>query len=169
MPERETLNQSDERTLKMTTIVAKTRIDAPREKVWEIIADLGAVSTWNPSLAGSRYTSEAREGLEASRRCDFPDGGFVKENVIEWKPGEAFTLEVSEGTVPFASARGTMSVSEDGDGTVLTFTLEYELKSDIPLDPQEVERQNREDLFPLILAGLKHYVETGKPLPAPVA
>ena len=153
----------------MTRILVETRVDAPRERVWDIIADLGAASTWHPALADSRYTSEAKEGLEASRRCDFPDGGFVNESVIEWKPGEAFTLEISGGTVPFASAKGTMSVSEDGDGTIVTLSLDYELKSDIPVDPQELERENREDLLPLVLAGLKHYVETGKPLPAPVA
>lgn len=153
----------------MTRILVETRVDAPRERVWDIIADLGAVSTWHPALADSRYTSEAKEGLEASRRCDFPDGGFVNESVIEWKPGEAFTLEISGGTVPFASAKGTMSVSEDGDGTIVTLSLDYELKSDIPVDPQELERENREDLLPLVLAGLKHYVETGKPLPMPVA
>ncbi|MCI0818430.1 MAG: SRPBCC family protein [Chloroflexi bacterium] len=153
----------------MTRILVETRVDAPRERVWDIIADLGAVSTWHPALADSRYTSEAKEGLEASRRCDFPDGGFVNESVIEWKPGEAFTLEISGGTVPFASAKGTMSVSEDGDGTIVTLALDYELKSDIPVDPQELERENREDLLPLVLAGLKHYVETGKPLPMPVA
>ena len=153
----------------MTRILVETRVDAPRERVWDIIADLGAISTWHPALADSRYTSEAKEGLEASRRCDFPDGGFVNESVIEWKPGEAFTLEISGGTVPFASAKGTMSVSEDGDGTIVTLSLDYELKSDIPVDPQELERENREDLLPLVLAGLKHYVETGKPLPMPVA
>ena len=169
MPDRETLNQSDERTLNMTRIVVKTRVDAPRERVWDVIADLGAVSVWNPALADSHYTSAAKGGLEASRHCDFPDGGYVKENVVEWRPGEAFTLELYEGTVPFASARGSMSVSKDGDGTIVTIALEYELKSDTPVDPQEVERENREDLFPLVLAGLKHYVETGEPMPIPEA
>ena len=153
----------------MTKVAVETRIDAPKERVWEVIADLGAVSVWNPALADSHYTSAAKEGLEASRHCDFPDGGYVKENVIEWKPGEAVALEITEGTVPFASARGSMSLSEDGDGTIVTLALEYELKSDTPVDPQQVERENREDLFPLVLAGLKHYVETGEPMPIPEA
>ena len=119
----------------MTRVAVEARIDASKDKVWDVIADLGAVSVWNPALADSRYTSEAREGLEASRHCDFPDGGYVKENVVEWRPGETLSLEVYEGTLPFASATGTMSVSEDGDGTIVTLGLEYELKSDTPVDP----------------------------------
>ena len=61
------------------------------------------------------------------------------------------------------------SLVDDGDGTIVTFAIEYDLKADVPVDPQEVERQDREDLFPLILASLKHYVETGEPMPMPEA
>jgi len=154
----------------MTKIAVKTRIDAPKERVWDVIADLGAVSAWNPSLADSHYTSEAREGLGASRRCEFPDGGYVEERATEWKSGEAITLEIVEGTVPFAfPASGTLSLVDDGDGTSVTLTLEYDLKADFPADPQELERQNREELLPMVMAGLKHYAETGEPLPVPAA
>ena len=155
--------------MNMTRVAVEARIGASKDRVWDVIADLGAVSVWNPALADSHYTSAAKGGLEASRHCDFPDGGYVKERVVEWRPGEAFTLDLYEGTVPFASATGSMSVSEDRDGTIVTLALEYELKSDTPVDPQEVERQNREDLLPLVLAGLKHYVETGEPMPSPEA
>ncbi len=153
----------------MTRVTGEIRIDAPREKVWDVIADLGSVSVWNPLLSNSYYTSEAKEGLEAARHCDFPDGGYVKERTLEWKPGEAFTLDIYEGTVPFASAHGRYSLVDDGDGTIVTLAIEYDLKSDVPVDPQEVERQNREELFPLVLASLKQYVETGEPMPMPEA
>ena len=88
---------------------------------------------------------------------------------LEWKPGEAFTLDIYEGTVPFASAHGGYSLVDDGDGTIVTLALEYDLKSEVPVDPQEVERQNREELLPLVLASLKQYVETGEPMPMPEA
>ena len=153
----------------MTRVTSEIRIDASREKVWDVIADLGSVSVWNPVLANSHYTSEAKEGVGASRRCDFPGEGYVEERATEWKPGEAFTLDICEGTVPFASAHGGYSLVDDGDGTLVALTLEYDLKADVPVDPKEVERQNREDLFPLVLAGLKHYVETGQPMPIPEA
>ena len=153
----------------MTRVTSEIRIDAPREKVWDVIADLGSVSVWNPFLSNSYYTSEAKEGLEAARHCDFPDGGYVKERTLEWKPGEALTLDIYEGTVPFASAHGGYSLVDDRDGTIVTGAIEYDLKSDVPVDPQEVERQNREELLPLLLASLKQYVETGEPMPIPEA
>ncbi len=44
--------------------------------------------------------------------------------------------------------------------------LEYRLKPDVPADPQEIESEYRQ-LIEGVLAGLKHYVETGQPLPTP--
>ena len=137
----------------MTRVTSEIRIDASRDKVWNVVADLGSVSVWNPALADSHYTSEVKEGVGASRHCDFPDEGYVKERATEWKPGEGYTLDIYEGTVPFASAQGSLSLVDDGDGTIVTFAIEYDLKADVPVDPQEVERQNREDLFPLIVKG----------------
>jgi uncharacterized protein YndB with AHSA1/START domain len=157
-------------TKEPTRVTNEIRIDASKDKVWDVIADLGSVSVWNPFLADSRYTSEAKEGLEASRHCDFPDGGYVEERATEWKPGEAYTLELHEGTVPFVlPASGTLSLVDDGEGTIVTWAFEYDLKADFPGDPQEVERQNREEVFPRILASLKNYVETGEPMPIPEA
>ena len=148
----------------MTTVTSEIRIDASRGEVWDVLADLGSVSVWNPAISNSYYTSEAKEGLEASRHCDFPDGGYVKENTLEWNPGESFKLDIYEGTVPFDSANAGISLADDGDGTIATVVIEYDLKAGVPVDPQEVERQNRDEVIPLILAGLKHYVETGDPL-----
>lgn len=153
----------------MTRVTSEIRIDASREKVWDVLSDLGSVSVWNPVLSNSYYTSEAKEGLEAARHCDFPDGGYVKESVLEWNDGESFTLDIYEGTVPFESATGSASIVDDGDGTVVTYGIEYDLKADFLRDPQEIERQNREELLPLVLASLKHYVETGDPMPMPGA
>jgi len=151
----------------MTRVTSEIRINAPKDKVWDIVSDFAAASVWNPALATSYYTSEAKEGLAVTRHCDFPDGGYVKERALEWNPGESFKLEIYEGSVPFDNATGSVSLVDDGDGTIVTFALEYDLKADVSLDPQEVERQNREELFPLVLAALKHYVETGEPMPIP--
>lgn len=48
-----------------------------------------------------------------------------------------------------------------------SFALEYEIRPNTALDPEKVERQNRERLIPTVLEGLKHYVETDPPKEAP--
>ena len=84
----------------MTKVTSEIRIDAPRDKVWDVVADLGTVSVWNPVLADSHYTSEAKEGVGASRHCDFPDGGYVKERATEWKPGKVLRWTSTKALCP---------------------------------------------------------------------
>ncbi len=153
--------------MKLTQVTSAVRINAPKEKVWEVLADLGTVSVWNPTIASSHYTSGKKEGVGASRHCDFPDGGYVEEQVTQWDSATALKLQVNEGTVPFDNFGGGYTLSDDDDGTVVHFDMEYTVKPGTPVDREEVERQNRDELIPLILAGLKHFVETGEPLPTP--
>jgi uncharacterized protein YndB with AHSA1/START domain len=56
-------------TSAMTTVSATIRIDAPRERVWEIVADLGTVATFHPYVTHSYYSSEAKAGPGARAGC----------------------------------------------------------------------------------------------------
>ncbi len=152
------------RSRKVTKVTSNIYIDASRQKVWEVLADLGSVSVWSPAIANSYYTSEATEGVGASRHCDFSDGGYVKEQVSEWRPGEALRMQIYEGTVPFDNFYGTFTLRDDDQGMTVSFTLEFDVRPGAPVDPAEAERQNREELIPAFLAGLKHYAETGRPM-----
>ena len=151
----------------MTQVSGKIHIDAPKSKVWGVLADLGTVSAWNPVISKSYYTSEDKEGVGAARHCDFPDGGFVKERASDWKPGEAYKLDIYEGTVPFDNFYGLVEVKDDGQGTAVTFTLNFDVRPNAPIDTAEAERQNRDELIPTVLAGLKHYLDTGQKMPMP--
>ncbi len=69
----------------MTKSSSEIRIDAPKEKVWEIIADLGGVRNFHPGVKKSYYTSDNSKGLRASRICEFLPGGSVEESATEWQ------------------------------------------------------------------------------------
>ena len=147
----------------MTIVSGDIRINAKQDAVWKVLADLGAVSTWNPTVAKSYYISDAKEGVGASRHCDFSDGGYVKERATQWEAEKQVRLLIYEGTVPFSDYHGTYSLSGDGDETLVTFTLEYNIQPDASLDPERVERRNRERLIPEVLGGLKSFAEIGTP------
>ncbi len=149
----------------MTRLSSEIEIDAPREKVWAILADLEEVQHYDTAITKAFYTSEAREGVGAARQCDWP-GGFVRERVTEWKPGEGYAINAYEGSdvAPFESLDVRFVLRDAGRGTAVSLELEYRLKPDVPSDPQELESEYRQ-LIEGVLAGLKHYVETGQPLP----
>ena len=153
----------------MPKLSSEIQIDAPKEKVWAILADLETVQHYDPAITKAYYTSEVRDGVGAARQCDLPDGGYVRERVTEWKPGEGYAINVYEGSdvvAPFESADARFALRDAGQGTAVSLELEYRLKPDVPSDPQEMEGEYRQ-LIEGVIAGLKHYVETGQPLPPP--
>ena len=154
----------------MTKLSSEIRINAPKERVWDIIADLTTVQYYDPGVISTRYTSEAREGVGASRHCDLPDEGYVEERVTNWKPGESYTINIYEGSeivAPFATQDARFTLIEDGQETTARMEIEYELKPGAPVEPRELERQWGEEMIPTLLAGLKHYVETGETVLVP--
>ena len=50
----------------MTHISSEIRINASKQQVWNILADLGAIVNFHPFILKSYYTSEQKEGVEAA-------------------------------------------------------------------------------------------------------
>ena len=149
----------------MTTFKDTIIIDAPKERVWATIADLGGIQQFHPGVSRSYYLSDQREGVGASRRCELLPMGTVDEKAVDWQPGREFTLEIVPGpkAPPFKEAHGRMWVEEDEAGTLVGLQIDYQLKFG-PLgrvmDRFLVQPQFRK-VVPRILRGLKRYQEDG--------
>ncbi len=150
----------------MTKVTGNIQIDAPRDKVWNILADLETVKDYDSEIINAFYISENREGVGAARQCDLPDGGYIKERITEWNPGQGYSLIVDEGTGTefFESQVVRFGLKNAGQGTIVSLELEYELKSDAPANPHEMENEYRE-LVNGVVSGLKRYAEAGQTSP----
>ncbi|RMF77086.1 MAG: SRPBCC family protein [Chloroflexi bacterium] len=150
----------------MTRISDEIRINAPKARVWEVVADIGAVQRYHPAVAKSWYTTEQRDGVGACRHCDLLPMGTVEERITEWNEGESYTIEIYESskTPPFDKAVAFISLHEDGEETVVRMEITYTMKFG-PLgalmDALMVRKQFSK-VVPNLLAGLKHHVETGE-------
>lgn len=78
----------------MPGVLREVQIDAPKDKVWSTLANLGTIQNYNPMVAKSYYTSEARTGVGASRHCDFSPMGSVGERIVAWEEEKAYSIEV---------------------------------------------------------------------------
>ncbi len=150
----------------MTTIGGEIKVNAPKEKVWKILADLGGVQSFHPGVKKSYYTSDAKEGIGAARVCELLPMGKVEETAVEWHEGESFVLDIAsiEKAPPFKKALGYISVSEEGSETLVSMELEYSMKFGpigALMDIMMVRSQFKK-VVPGILQGLKHYTETGE-------
>lgn len=151
----------------MTQVAGEVRINAPREQVWEALADFGGIYKFNPTVPKSYSTSEANGGVGATRHCDLAvQGASIEERIVEWQEGEKYAIEIYDGqkSPPFKSAVAQISVAEDGNGSVVRGKLDYELKYGpigSLMDAVMVKSQFN-NAWNGLFAGLKHYVETGE-------
>ena len=143
---------------------------------------------FSPAVAKAYYTSKARTGVGASRHCDLQNpSGYVEERITDWQEGKGFTIKIYESKAPLKSAFGRFMLRPIETvrfwhrfwsirrGTVVTFTVDYQLKFGrlgALMDLLIARRQFQKGADALV-SGLKHFVETGERvgerIPAPVA
>lgn len=99
------------------------RIDAPQEKVWNLITDVHRMVEFSPELInvewlgeqaetklGARFAGRSRiGGYEWTRNC----------TIVEAREPRLFTYEVYDEADEFAQSRWSFEVTEDGDATIL--------------------------------------------------
>ncbi len=145
-------------------VTSQIKIDAPAEKVWGVLADIGSIYKWNPGVVASHTTGEQSHGDGTTRHCDLDDKNYLEERTFDWREGESFKIDVFESTLPLKSNIVTFQVTPDGDGTKTTVTADYVLKFG-PIgklmDILFAKRQAQQG-FDDMMAGLKYHVETGE-------
>jgi uncharacterized protein YndB with AHSA1/START domain len=149
----------------MSKVSTSVYIDAPSEAVWEVLADLGGISRWNPGVAQSRVTSERADGEGATRHCDLQNPrGYLEERAFNWRDGEGYSIDVTKSNFPIKRNVVDFSIHPESDGTRAIVSVDYELRYGpigVLADALLVRRQYRRG-FNDLLAGLKYYVETGE-------
>ena len=148
-----------------TTFKREIEINRPKDKVWQTIADFGNISHENPAVVESFVTSAKKEGVGATRHCDFTRlNASAEEKVVEWNEGKSVKTETYElRKIPgIATMAMEFAVREKGDHAILTGTMEYSMKNPFyDLLNQLVMKSRNEKLFDSIMAGHKKYIETG--------
>ncbi len=149
----------------MAHFSTQIRINATTEKVWEVLADFGGIYRWNPGVRHSYSTSEINQGLLATRRCELLKGDdYLDEQILEWRDGESFKVEISETNLPFHRSVVEFSIEADGNGTLVTVAPDYALKYGLlgRLLNQIVVRRKFKKGMEDLLTGLKYHIETGE-------
>ncbi len=149
----------------MPEITRQVKINTPKEKTWEILADFGAVSNWAPAVTESHITTEAKRGVGAIRIFDHTRMGNIEEEIVAWEEGSSLSYDFIKGLpMPMKSLNNTWSISAEGDGSVVTLTMDFQMKFG-PLGALmaalAVRRMMHKEMG-LNLAGLKQYLEIGE-------
>ncbi len=142
-------------------------IEAPKERVWEVLADIGGIYKWSPGVMYSYTTSDETQGEGATRHCDLiGQQGYLEERVMDWREGEGFKIRVYETDLPLKRNVVRFTLDGDGSGTVVIVNPDYTVKYGAfgsIMDQLFLRRKVKKGMEGL-LAGLKYHLETGEPV-----
>lgn len=150
---------------KTTIIKREIEINQSKEKVWKALADFGNICHGHPSVSKSFITSEQKEGVGATRHCDFTMmGASAEEKVTEWNEGKNIAIEVYKlNKMPgIKTLVLNLAIEEKGGYTILSSTMTYTMKNGFFdfMNKVMMKKMNAE-LLNGIMAGHKLYIETG--------
>ena len=111
----------------MRTVNLSKKIDAPRQVIWDILADFANIAVWNTGINESHSTSDTANGVGATRHCDLGPGGELDETIREWEPNERMAVSIDAATkAPIKRALGTFVLTGDDAGPIdVALQFEY--------------------------------------------
>lgn len=151
---------------KTTTFKRAIEINATKDQVWKALADFGNICHAHPAVDTSNITSKHKQGLGATRHCNFNMmGATSEERAIEWNEGRNIKIEAYE----MKNLPGIQKIVVDfaieakGEKTLLTSTMEYSMKNPFfdMMNSLMMKKMNSQ-LIDGIAAGHKKYIETGE-------
>ena len=113
--------------------VVERVVNAPKEKVWNIISDVGNYhEVTAPNI--SKVEILKGSGLGMIRECSSPSGHSWEEICTLWEPGRAFAFEVNtkreDYPFPLKSLSGIWKLEElNPDQTKIILDFSYEFKN----------------------------------------
>ncbi len=153
----------------MTALTNEITIDAPRAKIWKILATLPELAAYDPSVSAAKVISPTNTGPGAAREVTMKDGKhWFKEKVTEFEPGERLTFELTACNFPIKILTHTYSFSETAGNTTVTQVMRYEPKFGLlgKLMDAAVIRPNSDKGVKAFFAGLKEHAEKQRDEPA---
>jgi carbon monoxide dehydrogenase subunit G len=150
---------------KLTIIKREIEINQTKDKVWKALADFGNICHGHPAVSKSFITSIQKEGVGATRHCDFTMmGASAEEKVTEWNEGKNIKIEVQElEKMPgIKTMTLDLAIRNQGEKTILTSTMAYSMKNGFfdMMNGLMMKKMNTK-LLDGIMAGHKLYIETG--------
>ncbi|BBX97734.1 SRPBCC family protein [Mycobacterium lacus] len=139
-------------------ISRRRTIAAPRQAVWDVLADLGAVSSWADNVDHSCVMNRGPGGapLGTTRRVQMGRNALV-ERVIEFDPPATLAYRIEGLPTRLGKVVNRWTLRPTGDATLVTLTSSVEIGAGPPARLAEwaalrvIAKQSA-----VLLAGLAH-------------
>lgn len=152
----------------MIELTINRTIDAPRQRVWDVLSDFGGVAKFNPMVQSSEITNGTVSGIGAERRCEFTGrNGHAVERIVNFDGPGRIVIELVRGTMPFNRSYATFNLVERRhDQTDVEMTIEMDPKGGFlgRIMARYMMVPMMRSKLADVLRGLDHYILTGSKL-----
>ena len=141
------------------------KVNIPAEKIWQVLADFSSVEKFASTIKRSPVIGDISSGLGAKRLCTFNDGSSLVEEIIDYKEGQGFKMELSEFSLPLKSMVAEMKVTKiDEYSSELYMSSEFVVKAGLlgKVMGHLIMRPVMRGVFEKVLTGLAYHCVTGK-------
>ena len=143
-------------------------IDAPIDRVWEILADeFEHVGRWASGLASSGPNPQVQpldDGMAGGRVCEIPGFGYSDERLVEYRPADrhlaySFDAEKLPGFVSNVINRWTLR--RRGSSTAVSMRFSADVSGPLGAVMKPMMRRKFAKTLAAVEADLTAYAETG--------
>ncbi len=145
----------------MSEFTERILIDAPPERVWAVLADIGLIARWNPGVVESSRLTAGPVEIGARRRCIVGGGHRLDEEVVGFDVGRSLVFRIIATDLPLAEADIRFALLPSGGACEVSVSPRYRPGMGVLgrlLDPVLLRPAYRRGMRKL-LAGLKRHVQ----------
>src|SRR5438552_14697354 len=147
----------------MAIIKNEITINAPIEKIWNLLTDLEMLDKYDPTVKKATLISTEKIGIGAKRKVLMCDGkNWFDEKITVFKPNEALTYQLTDCSFPIKGLTHSYSFENIGTQTKVKQEMQYTVKFGLfgKLLNAIMIRKQSDTGIKKFFAGLKSYVET---------
>jgi len=112
----------------MYSLTHALEVQASHVAVWKLLSDFESTPAWNTKVSSTRIVGEVRRGVGVSRESELEGAaGVLREDVVEWDEGRWMRVQLTDSSLPLASAKLMLGVEPCGPGrSTVIVEVEYE-------------------------------------------
>ncbi|MEO0494475.1 MAG: SRPBCC family protein [Actinomycetota bacterium] len=116
----------------MPTVQVTRTTDKSPEALWDVLADFPNIANWYSGLKTSVSTSEAFNGVGATRHCELAPVGAIDERILAWEERSHVRIAAEKyEKAPIKHAIADFRIVPDGDQTRLDLSFDFTAKGGV--------------------------------------
>jgi carbon monoxide dehydrogenase subunit G len=104
-------------------------MNAAPDAVWAVLSRFMNIDEFAPQIASVDALTTGDIGVGSKRRNHFDNGTSLVEEVTVWKPGQGYTVKLSDmAAMPLNEASSEIRITPVGGQSRVTWTFDYRVK-----------------------------------------